>query len=88
MNAFVMLPKQHFWYVLSQPLLVPARHVNYCNRRVPNGTHGGVRGRRLITTSYLIRKGEYRETGSRQGCLRHSRISQPPSALGGCKDTT
>ena len=24
------------------------------NRRVPNGTHGGVRGRRLITASYSI----------------------------------
>ena len=29
-------------------------HVNYWNRRVPNGTHGGVRGRRLITASYSI----------------------------------
>ena len=29
-------------------------HVNYWNRRVPNGTHGGVRGRRLVTASYLI----------------------------------
>ena len=30
-------------------------HVNYCNRRVPNGTHGGVRGRRLVTASYSIK---------------------------------
>ena len=29
-------------------------HVNYWNRRVPNGTHGGVRGRRLVTASYSI----------------------------------
>ena len=29
-------------------------HVNYWNRRVPNGTHGGVRGRELITPSYSI----------------------------------
>ena len=29
-------------------------HVNYWNRRVPNGKHGGVRGQRLITASYLI----------------------------------
>ena len=26
------------------------------NRRVPNGTHGGVRGRELITPSYSISK--------------------------------
>ena len=26
----------------------------YLNRRVPNGTHGGVRGRGLITPSYSI----------------------------------
>ena len=31
-------------------------HVNYWNRRVPNGTHGGVRGRRLVTASYSIQK--------------------------------
>ena len=31
-------------------------HVNYGNRRVPNGTHGGVRGRRLITASYSIKR--------------------------------
>ncbi len=30
--------------------------VNYSNRRLPNGTHGGVRGRRLVTASYSIRK--------------------------------
>ena len=24
------------------------------HRRVPNGTHGGVRGRRLVTAFYLI----------------------------------
>ena len=29
-------------------------HINYWNRRVPNGTHGGVRGRELITPSYSI----------------------------------
>ena len=29
-------------------------HVNYWNRRVPNGTHGGVRGWELITPSYSI----------------------------------
>ena len=29
-------------------------HVNYRKRRVPNGTHGGVRGRRLVTASYSI----------------------------------
>ena len=27
---------------------------NLMNRRVPNGTHGGVRGRRLVTASYSI----------------------------------
>ena len=27
-------------------------HVNYWNLRVPNGTHGGVRGGELITPSY------------------------------------
>ena len=31
-------------------------HVNYWNRRVPNGTHGGVRGRELVTPSYSIPK--------------------------------
>ena len=31
-------------------------HVNYWNRRVPSGMHGGVRGRRLVTASYSIRK--------------------------------
>lgn len=30
-------------------------HVNYCNRCVPNGKHGGVRGRRLVTASYTIK---------------------------------
>ena len=29
-------------------------HVNYWKRRIPNGTHGAVRGRRLITASYSI----------------------------------
>ena len=29
-------------------------HVNYWNRRVPNGTHGGVRGRELVAPSYSI----------------------------------
>ena len=29
-------------------------HGNYCNRRVPNGMHGGVRGRRLVTASYSL----------------------------------
>ena len=33
-------------------------HVNYWNRRVPNGTHGGVRGRRLVTASYSIMKND------------------------------
>ena len=27
---------------------------NQLNRRVPNGTHGGVRGRGLVTPSYSI----------------------------------
>ena len=26
------------------------------NRRIPNGTYGGVRGRRLATASYLIKR--------------------------------
>ena len=34
-------------------------HVNYWNRRVPNGTHGGVRGRRLITASYSMKNIKY-----------------------------
>ena len=29
-------------------------HVNYWKRRIPNGTYGAVRGRRLITASYSI----------------------------------
>ena len=36
-------------------LLIPLNALP--NRRVPNGTHGGVRGRGLITPSYSIRKG-------------------------------
>ena len=28
--------------------------VKFLNRRMPNGTYGGVRGRRLITASYSI----------------------------------
>ena len=29
-------------------------HAVLSHRRVPNGTHGGVRGRRLVTASYSI----------------------------------
>ena len=29
-------------------------HVNYWKRRIPNGTYGAVRGRRLVTASYSI----------------------------------
>ena len=40
-------------------------HVNYWKRRVPNGTYGAVRGRRLVTVFYSIlwfcaRSAEYR----------------------------
>ena len=31
-------------------------HVNYWKRRIPNGTYGAVRGRRLVTASYSIKK--------------------------------
>lgn len=31
----------------------------YLNRRVPNGTHGGVRGRGLVTPSYSINEGRF-----------------------------
>ena len=30
-------------------------HINYWKRRIPNGTYGAVRGRRLVTASYSIR---------------------------------
>ena len=30
-------------------------HVNYWKRRIPNGTYGAVRGRRLVTASYSIK---------------------------------
>jgi len=31
-------------------------YVNYWKRRIPNGTYGVVRGRRLVTASYSIGK--------------------------------
>ena len=40
------------YYDLATPY--QSVHVNYLNRRVPNGTHGGVRGRELSTPSYSI----------------------------------
>ena len=47
-------------------------HVNYWNRRVPNGTHGGVRGRWLVTASYSIE--------NRFLCDRKSRSTDKSSA--------
>ena len=42
-------------------------HINYWKRRVPNGTHGAVRGRELVTPSYSILRINTISTGGFDG---------------------
>ena len=44
-------------------------HVNYWKRRIPNGTYGAVRGRRLVTASYSIYRFDFIIGGKKDGML-------------------
>ncbi|MED9805485.1 MAG: hypothetical protein UGE21_01140, partial [Lachnospiraceae bacterium] len=43
-------------------------------RRVPNGTHGGVRGRELITPSYSITDSRHESVIRREKCRQKEKF--------------
>ena len=55
-------------------------HVNCWKRRIPNGTYGAVRGRRLVTASYSIKV-------SNSGAERDIQSESGIKAHGACKGT-